>query len=163
MKNRTFITLAIGTVLVAIMGCNNKNVDQLRIGVDLPLTGDVAYYGTSAKNGIELAKQQLLETPAFNGKTIDLIYEDNQGQGKNAAIAMAKLASADGVPAVIGRGSSTETMAAAPTAEKTRTVLISPVSSATSVSTAGDFIFRTCPSDLTQAQDLGDWMFSQIQ
>lgn len=161
MKNKSFITLAVGIVLIAAMGCNNYSADHLKIGVNLPLTGDVSYYGTNAKNGIELAKEQLLASPAFQGKNIELVYEDNQGQGKNAAIVMGKLTSADAVPAVIGGGSSTETMAAAPIAEKTKTVLISPVSSATSVSAAGEYVFRTCPSDLTQAQDLGNWIISQ--
>jgi branched-chain amino acid transport system substrate-binding protein len=62
------------------------------------------------------------------------------------------------VPVIIGGGSSIETLASAPIANEKKVVLISPISSASKISEAGPFIYRTCPTDNIQANDLGSWI-----
>lgn len=157
MKTRNFLIAMLSLVFI-ITGCSTKE-QVFKIGANLPLTGTVAYYGISAQKGIELAINELkTKNPEFRHIKIEVIYEDNQGQATQAVQAMTKLISVNKIPAVIGGGSSTETMAAAPIANENKTVLISPISSATSISKAGDYIFRTCPTDLNQAQDLGEWV-----
>jgi len=146
------------TLVFFITGCGTKK-EVFKVGVNLPLTGTVAYYGISAQKGIELAIDELkTQNQYFRNVKIELVNEDNQGQASQAVQAMNKLIHVDKVPVVIGGGSSTETMAAAPIANENQVVLISPISSATTISKAGDYIFRTCPTDLNQAQDLGEWV-----
>jgi branched-chain amino acid transport system substrate-binding protein len=162
MKKFSFLVLVVMALpLMFISGCNQQtgtSEEVLKIGANLPLTGTVAYYGLSAKDGIELALDHIRKKEEFEGKRIEVVYEDNQGQAKLAITAMSKLINVNKVPAVIGGGTSTETMAAAPIANENKTILISPVSSATSIAKAGPYIFRTCPSDLVQAEDLGEWV-----
>lgn len=160
MKKLTLLVV-MALALILIPGCCKKSEtsdEVLKIGANLPLTGTVAYYGLSAKDGIDLALDHLKGEMEFNGTQIKVVYEDNQGQAKMAITAMSKLINVDKVPAVIGGGSSTETMAAASIANENEAILISPISSATSIANAGIYIFRTCPSDLVQAEDLGEWV-----
>ena len=44
------------------------------------MTGSKAYYGISAREGIELAKDQLKTEPFFKDHEVVVIYEDNQGR-----------------------------------------------------------------------------------
>jgi branched-chain amino acid transport system substrate-binding protein len=146
-------------ILLSIIYCGcTKNENTFKVGVNLPLSGNVSYYGISARKGIELALEEIKAKNEFKNVNIQLIYEDNQGQAKLSINAITKLINVDKVQAVIGCGSSTETMAAAPIAIENKVILISPISSATSISKFGQFIFRSCPSDLIQAQDLADFV-----
>jgi len=59
----------------------------VKIGVNLSLTGPMAYWSTQIKNGLDLAVEQI----SYNGKKVKLVYEDNGGQAKNGVTAFQKL------------------------------------------------------------------------
>jgi branched-chain amino acid transport system substrate-binding protein len=69
----------------------------LKVGVVLPLTGPAAYVGTSVRNGMDLAAEQL----NVKGRSITLIYEDSADETRHAVSAYRKLVSADRVPVVV--------------------------------------------------------------
>lgn len=144
---------AIIGALVLIGGCTDGGdaqtyaggADQtIKVGIMGPFTGDAAIYGQGAKKGADLA---------FNEAGLDsveVVYEDSLCQAKDAANAVNKLVEVDGVQAIIGELCSGATLAAAPTAEQNKVVMISPGSTNPDVSAAGDYIFRTIPSDAKQ-------------
>ncbi len=76
-----------------------KTVEKpvVKIGVSLPLTGDVAFLGESSKNGIELAKSQLDDTK-FD---YQLIFEDDKFDPKGASTAARKLIDVDNVDVIV--------------------------------------------------------------
>jgi ABC-type branched-subunit amino acid transport system substrate-binding protein len=51
-----------------------------RIGVSLPLTGDLAEYGTAVRNGMRIAEDKFPP----GRKRIELIYDDNKYDAKTA-------------------------------------------------------------------------------
>jgi ABC-type branched-subunit amino acid transport system substrate-binding protein len=74
-----------------------------RIGVSVPLTGDLVEYGSAVKNGIELAK---LESPeSFKG--LSFVYEDNQYEASKAVTAFNKLKNFDKVDLIFNWGEPT--------------------------------------------------------
>jgi ABC-type branched-subunit amino acid transport system substrate-binding protein len=105
-----------------------------------------------------LALDEINNAGGIRGRKLAVTYEDTQGNGNQAINAVRKLISADNVQAIIGCGTSTETMAVAPVVEENKRVLITPVSSAASITNAGNFIFRSVPSDSQQAKDLALWI-----
>lgn len=95
-----FIFLAIFFV-----GCqsNIKDIKQtdtdiIKIGVILPLSGDVAVFGESSKNAIEMA---LRETPENIRNKIKIIYEDDQFNPVNTISAFQKLNTVDNIDVLI--------------------------------------------------------------
>ena len=68
----------------------------------------------------------------------------------------------DHVPVVIGGLCSSETLSAAPIAERGKTVLFSPCSSAPAVTNAGDFVFRNYPSDAFQGKVAAEYAFNKL-
>ena len=67
----------------------------IKVGVILPLTGEVGYIGQEIQKGIELAKDEA-------GIAVNLIYEDEKCQGKEGVTAFQKLINVDKVDALLG-------------------------------------------------------------
>lgn len=150
--------LFVASMLVVLPAACNRKSNEIVIGAALPLTGPTSYYGEDSKRGIDMALDEINAAGGVRGRKIKIVYEDTQGKGNQAINAVRKLISADNVPAIIGCGTSTETMAVAPVVQENKRVLITPVSSAASISHAGEYIFRSVPSDGFQARDLAEWI-----
>lgn len=142
-------TSAIGSMLVVTFFLANcaREPTSLSIGAILPLTGDVASYGTAVRQGIELAVDEVNRNGGLSGRSLKVIYEDDKGDPKEAVTAALKLISVTKVPAILGGVPSSVTLAIAPIAERSHVIVLSPASSSPDISNAGDYIFRNYPSD----------------
>jgi branched-chain amino acid transport system substrate-binding protein len=129
----------------------------VKIGAVLPLTGDSAAWGEQGKYGIELAVEEINAKGGINGKKLEVVYEDSQAIPKNAVTSIQKLINVDKVPAVAGDIVSATTLAMAPIAEKSHTVLIGISSSAPAITNAGEYIYRVWPSDLLEGSVLAEF------
>lgn len=102
MKNYKIIILGIVIVIVAavlIKGpASNADNDTLKIGVISSLTGDYAAVGENMVKGIRVAE---MVYEAKTGKNIDLVVEDDQGDGVKGLSAYGKLSSSDKVDGLI--------------------------------------------------------------
>lgn len=151
-KNKLLVTLFLIILSLSLFSCAKKaeQPKEIKIGAILPLTGDAASWGASAKEGIDLAVSEIDSKGGISGTKVSIIYEDTQAQPEKGASAMLKLATVDKVPAVIGDIVSATTLAAAPIAEQNKVVLLSPTASAPKLTEAGKYIFRIWPSDLAE-------------
>lgn len=131
----------------------------ITFGASFPLTGDRASYGSDARNGIDLAISEI-NTAAKGRYRVGVIYENDLADGTIGVSNMEALAGTSHVPLVLGSACSNVTMAMAPVANRTKTVLLSPISSAPQLTNAGPYVFRTCPSDSQQAVVVSDWLKS---
>jgi len=148
-------SLILTTLTIALAACS-AGESTIRIGYIGPLTGDAASYGVDTLNAVRIHVDELNAAGGISGKQIELIAEDGRCNGADAASAAQKLVNVDNVVAIIGGQCSSETLAAAPIAEAAKIPLISPVSSSPDVSQAGDFIFRTYPSDAYKGKVLAN-------
>ncbi|MDO8582386.1 MAG: ABC transporter substrate-binding protein [bacterium] len=114
--------------------------ETVNIGVIVPLTGAQAAYGQGIKEGLDLSADGINNTPRF-GIRINLIYEDTQSDVKNAVSAAHKLTSKDDVVALI-TGLSPVSLAIAPIAEETKTVLLTMAAGTGKLNTAGPYVFK---------------------
>lgn len=166
-RNQAITTAIVGVVIVALLiwvGVSRRQrltpptaspaaeapapppeATPVKIGWMGPLTGDAASYGESIKRGVELAHQRI-------NANVEVIFEDSQCEGKDAVSAVNKLINTDGVQAIIGEVCSGATLAAMPVASERHVVLISAASTSPKLSEAGDYFFRTVPSDALQGE-----------
>ncbi len=155
------IVLAIaGASLLAVKPAGQEGAETVKIGSILPLTGEAAQIGIRAQNAIDMAVEEINDAGGINGKKIEVIYEDGRCNAKNAADAANKLVTADKINVIIGGLCSGETLAAAPVAEQNKVVMLSPCSSAPTVSEAGDYIFRDYPSDVYQGSFGAEYIYN---
>lgn len=154
-----FFCLLLLPALCTVCSCggNPAGVKEITLGSVLPLTGDLASYGQRPKNGIEMAVGEF--NAQANGLKIRVVFEDNVGKPKDSANAYQKLVQVNKVPLVFGGGSSPESLAMVPMANRDKVVLLSSVSSSPELArVGGQYFFRICPNDAYQAVILAEWM-----
>ena len=127
-------------------------IDKIKIGVSTPLTGDSATFGTDIKDFVTFANEVLGE-----GK-YELIFEDDKCTSKDGVSVANKLIHIDRVHYVLGFGCSGTTLAAAPLYEKAKILSIVTFASSPKIRDAGDFMFRTFPSDSVAGITLGQYV-----
>lgn len=133
-------------LLVALiaLSCSKKD-ETVKIGVILPLTGELASFGKTVLNGIDLA----VDDYNANNKSlqVNLVIEDSKATPTVAVNAFNKLIDVDKVKIVIGDLTSGATLAMAPIAQKNKILLMSPTASNPALSQSGEYFFRVWPSD----------------
>jgi len=159
----TIISILLASLMVFSFGCAKKEEKEIKIGVILPLTGDAAKYGQSAKKGMKLAVDEINNKGGINNQRVILIIEDSQGQVKNGVSAFNKLITIDKVPIVVGELLSSITLAIAPIANEKKIIVLSPASTAPKITEAGDYIFRNVASDIVEGQIMAEYAFNKLQ
>lgn len=101
-------------------------VEPIKIGAVLSLTGDAAPWGETAKNGISLAAKKINGEGGINGRQVSVIFEDARTSGKDAVSAFNKLVHTDRVSGVIGNVFDFDTQPMLPLAESNKIALITP-------------------------------------
>lgn len=151
----TFVLIVAGILIWQRSGKKVEN-DEIKIGAIFPITGDLAQYGEYGMRGMEIALQEFKED--HPNVKVSIVVEDDMGQPKTAGSAVRKLRDVDGVDMVIGSMASGLTLSVAPEMEKSKIVMMAPTSTASEVTNAGDYIFRTCVSDAYEGACMAEYI-----
>jgi branched-chain amino acid transport system substrate-binding protein len=138
-------------VFFLIQGCSMQS-GPIRIGLLGPVSNND---GIPMHNAAQLAVEEINRDGGIHGRPIEIVERDDHGSADSALTAATELQRA-GVVAVIGSVYSSITLAVAPIFNEGRdpVVQISPSSSTPSISEAGPYTFRLCPSDLAHGAAL---------
>ena len=129
--------------------------ERIKIGVSTALTGSAATYGQDIKKALLFANEVL-------GKgRFELIIEDDQCDGKYAVTAAQKFAHIDKVQYVLGLACSGALLASAPVYERAKIVTFGVTTSSADITNAGEYIFRTWPSDAEATKLLYDHILTK--
>ncbi len=98
--------LSLFTLLLT--GCDRQDNTPVKIGVVLPLSGDYSIYGHAAKQGAQLAVEEINKAGGvLNGRLVELIVRDNKTESELSVSYARELISAEKVLALMGPVSST--------------------------------------------------------
>lgn len=177
MKTKKIASLFLATSLLVgvLAGCSggekggsSDGEDTIKIGVNLELSGAVASYGSSEADAVDLAVEEINAAGGIDGKQIELIKIDNKSDAAEATSAAIKLTSQDKVTAIIGAATSGNTVAQVQIASDSKTPLISPSGTSTTV-TVGDngslneFAFRTAFIDPFQGTVAANFAANELK
>ena len=136
--------LSFAAVLMFSMNAWSAN-PVIKIGFNIPLTGDNPDVGASSKNA---AAMYLKNNPHIKvgNKTYDLkfIYEDNEYKAESAVKVSTKLITEDSVLGIIGPQSSSQAVPAGEVANNYATPMISPWSTNPNTTLNRPYVFRGC-------------------
>ncbi|MGD8433669.1 MAG: ABC transporter substrate-binding protein [Syntrophobacterales bacterium] len=123
--------------------------EPIKIGVFLPMTGNVSAFGQMEWLGIKTAHQMMGK---ILGRNVKLILEDSKSEQTEAARAVERLIKQHHVVGIIGGAISGTALAGGSIAEKNGIPLISP--SATNIMVTQDkkYVFRACFDDGFQSR-----------
>ena len=121
------------------------------IGNITPVTGAQAAYGLAITNSIQLAIDEINADGGILGATVKLSTKDDQGTPAEAVSGFNSLLS-EGASAIIGATLSSCTSAITSLADDEGIVLVTPSSTADSITTKDDYVFRSCFKDSFQGE-----------
>ena len=140
----------------------DSSSESIKIGFIGPLTGDYANYGTLCKQAVEMAIDEINANGGINGVEVKLYAEDSEGDSQKALAAMEKLSSSDKVCAIVGPVLTGESFSVAERAQAEGIVMITPSASHKDITSVGDYIFRTTPSDGLQGEVAGKYWYEVL-
>jgi len=137
------VLLVVVLMLSLFAGCK-KQPQTIKIGLEVPLTGDYAYEGQGMEKAVRLLVDQVNEQGGLLGRQVELVVEDDAGDPTQAALVAQRLVDA-GVVAVIGAYNSTATEPASEIYNEAGLLHITPSSTATRLTEKGfQRFFRVC-------------------
>jgi branched-chain amino acid transport system substrate-binding protein len=157
------VRLIAPAVLAAALlpSCGNVGNGPIRIGVAGSFTDPI---GLPMRLAAELAVEEINASGGIGGRGFELVARDDYADPDSAVFVATDLYES-GVSAVIGHLFSGMTLAAAPVYNggEAPVAAISPSSSSPEVTTAGEYTFRVCPSDLAHGAALAQWVRDRLK
>ena len=161
-------TVTVGGQTVTVTNVQTQTVTasqlprEVKIGVVLPLSGELGPIGSKMLNGAKLAEKLVNSWDGISGSKVTLVAEDSLALPDRALEAVKKLVEVDGVQVIAGPATSVEVLTVADYLIQRKVPLISMSATAAAVSkVGGQYIFRVVPSDAIQTRALADLIRSQ--
>ncbi len=131
--------------------------EPIKIGVILPLTGDFAFFGEQAKEGLEIALQEINK----DQKQVEVIYEDEKCLPKNAVTAFKKLVTIDKVKYLIGPACTGAILGMAPLANQYKINTLALLGTDSAVAASGEYIYALGFSSEEESENLAKYMWNK--
>jgi branched-chain amino acid transport system substrate-binding protein len=149
---RAFIGGAVLVVAASSVGCEPEDPNEIKIGAYLSLSGPDSTFGTDTREGIELAVEEANAAGGVRGKRVRVIYEDDKSTTYEAVQKVRQLIDRNKVVALLGEIASSRSLAAGLIANTSHVPMITPSSTAVSVTRNRRWVFRTCFTDDQQGK-----------
>ncbi len=146
--------VSVFTLLLLSGGCGSK---EIKIGGIISMSGATEPYGKVIKNGMDLAAEEINAAGGMEGKSLFILYKDDETNISVGVAAAKELILKEKVPVIIGPISSSVSLAVAEVCSSHRRVMLSPACSSPKLSDAGPYIFRNYPSDIVEGTFIADF------
>src|ERR1700674_2959902 len=148
-----FAVLAVG---LTIGGCAHQNQNSdVSIGAILPLSGDNASFGTTARGAYRIAEQ---DAAKMGLPKIRLVYGDSKLDKDLALKEFRRLVDVDKVVGLVEVTGSGVAISLAPIAARDQVLILSGIDSSPDLTEKGGaYFFRVIPSDAYSGKVLSEW------
>lgn len=164
---RKKLALGLGLALAASVfaGCKTAGSDSgpIKIGVIMPLSGQISAFGQSGQKGLQLLEEQTNSAGGINGRKVSFVFMDDEGKAATSVSAAQKLITNDKVVAIVGPLTSTCANSVAPIAQKYKVPMVTGTGTNANITKAGDYIFRTCFIDPFQGTVVAKFAASDLK
>jgi len=146
-------------------GGGGGDVSELKLGVLVPLTGQLADFGGPGSEAANLAAAQINAAGEAEGFKVTLVTEDTKTDAQAAQEAATKVIESDGVAAIAGPWATPELI---PTVENVTVdagiPIVTPSATGPDITTLDDdgLVFRTPPSDAIQGKVLAEVVVNEL-
>jgi len=134
--------------------------DTVKIGVYLPLTGQMAFGGQLELEGVQMAHKEM---PTVLGKKVEIFVVDNKSDKVEAANAVKRLIEKEKVVAIIGTYGSSLAMAGGEVAEKAKVPMVGTSCTNPLVTQGKKFSFRVCFIDPFQGAGAATYAYKDLK
>ena len=117
-----------------------------------------AEHGIPSKRGVLMAVDQFNKAGGYNGRKVEVIFEDEKDSPTAAVNAVKKLIEVDKVIALVGPMTSGATLATYKIADEAKVPMVTPTATTPKASGASPYLFRACSRIDTQAKALTEYI-----
>ena len=157
----------LGSVFAGCGGEEAANSNEIKVGANFEITGNVANYGTTARDGFKLAIKEANETGGIDGKQIVIVEADNKSDPAESANAATKLISDDKVVAIVGPATSGAVQAESQIATENKIPIIAPCATSPDITVENgqvkEFVFRGCFIDPLQSNTMANFAANELK
>ena len=139
----------------------------IKVGVMGPLTGDASVYGQAVVNGASLYMKQVNADGGVNGKQLEIIAMDEQGDETQAVTCFTKMVD-QGITALVGDVTTAPTLAVAAESADYNMPMVTASATAEAVTydaetdTVNGNVFRACFTDPFQGVKMADYAYEKL-
>ena len=166
LRKVTLLVLALALVVPCLTSCGPKASTTIKIGLDVPMTGDIAYVGTQSQRAGEMKVEDINNAGGLDvgGKkyTLELIVEDNESKAESATAAATKLITQNRVLAIVGPQASKQAVPTGEVANENETPMISPWSTNPNTTLNRPWVFRACFLDRFQGPVVANFVTNEF-
>ena len=156
-KGLKLASVLMGTMLMGgvLAGCGSQaDSNEIKVGANFEMTGNVANYGSATLDGLKLAIDEINDAGGVDGKKITLVTADNKSEASEAVNAATKLISDDKVSVLVGPAVTANVIAESQVATANKVPIIAPDATSPDVTVENGkvkpFVFRSCFIDPQQ-------------
>lgn len=177
-KKMRILSLVLSVVMTVSLfaGCSGNGgsaggSDTIKVGLLAPATGEVAEYGIAVSNGAKLYISELNEKGGINGKKIELVSYDEEGNEAKALTGYSSLVD-QGVTAIIGDVTTAPTAAVVVESQQDNMPMITASATAEKITCKLDDngnvlsvyknMFRSCFIDPFQGEKMASFAFEKL-
>lgn len=139
------------------------DVETVRIGVCLSLTGEFQAAGRKALAGIRMRADDFNSRSEETGVRIEIVHKDDRSSVDGAVAILEEFAAVEKVPAVIGPLSTLQMLPMAEKARELEIVLLSPTVTSPRIGRDGDWAFRLLFDDTFQGVALARYISEKLK
>lgn len=132
-----------------------------RVGCILYLTGDLAMQENAFREGLEIARDEILQAGGIGGRPLELIVEDTKNDPKLGVNASQKFLSVDKIDAAL-LSSYQDAMSSGPLYEAAKIPAIVLWDASPEIDAAGDFLFSIGPWIPSAGEAAADFIFGKL-
>jgi len=153
---KVFVTtcLFLFALTLTLTGCGKKE-QTIKIGFNIPLTGNSPKLGESARKSGELVKKQINDAGGLDVKgtkyKVEFVYVDNELRPESAVQSALRLIDQDSVLAIVGPLGSGRAIPAGEICNDRQVPMVSPWATNPAVTIDRPYVFRACVLDPVQA------------
>ncbi len=145
---RAIMVVLLSVTLCFAFGLSSSSAsDSVKVGISLPITGSLAKFGEIERDAFKMAQKEINASGGINGKTLQLVIEDNTGRPDVGRSVVEKLITKDKVVMLGGGYSSSVTYAVAGVCQQEQIPFLVNTGSADRITASGwKWIYRINPS-----------------
>ncbi|MCD6358941.1 MAG: ABC transporter substrate-binding protein [Dehalococcoidia bacterium] len=160
MRRKILLVVMAVLLLLPALACSSEpeeaQVEPVKIGVLLCLTGDLGPMGLKMMQGAELAVTEINDAGGVLGRPVELVKEDGATDPAKGLDRAKKLINVNGVKVIVGPMISGTALSAGGFAKENDVVMVTPSATAGDISKQDwtDYFFRICLLDDLQSEVL---------
>ena len=157
------VTTLVLAVLLVAGGCAQKDAAKAayKIGGLFSITGPNSFLGEPERNSMQLLAEQINAKGGINGRPLELVIYDDEGDESKAVLNANKLIEKDQVLAIVGPSLTGTTMAVLPIVEKAQVPLISCAAGVKITTPVKKWVFKTPQTDVMAVAKIYEFMKRQ--